>query len=305
MKLVTFIHQEQTRLGAIIENQVVDLAQAYAACQSCVNPDALPIEFPPDMLSWLQGGAETWQIADNVVEWVSSLPEAEAAPLLYPLAEVQLAAPLNNPSKIICIGLNYHDHCREQHTDVPQRPLLFAKFPTALIGPEAEIIWPADVSQRVDYEAELAVIIGRKAHHIPLEQAYDYVAGYTIANDVSARDVQHSDGQWVRGKSFDTFCPLGPYLLTADELPDPQNLGIRCWVNGELRQNSNTFEMIFKVPELLAFISKPCTLLPGDIIITGTPHGVGNYMSPQVFLQRGDVIEIEIDQLGRLRNTVG
>ena len=138
----------------------------------------------------------------------------------------------------------------------------------------------------------------------PAEQAYDYVAGYMVANDVSARDVQFSDKQWIRGKSFDTFCPTGPYLLTADEVEDPHNLGIRCWVNGELRQNSNTFEMIFKIPELLAFISRTSTLLPGDIIVTGTPDGVGEFRDPQVFLKSGDVVEIEIDRLGRLQNTV-
>ena len=304
MKLVTFIQDDAARLGAIVDSQVVDLAQAYAACQSCVNPDALPVELHPDMLALLQDGWEAWKIADNVVEWVTSLPAEEAAPYLYPLAEVRLGPPLVNPSKIICIGLNYHDHCREQGTEVPQRPLLFAKFPTAIIGPETAITWPADVSQQVDYEAELAVVIGREGRNIPVEQALDYVAGYTIANDVSARDVQFSDGQWVRGKSFDTFCPIGPYLLTADEVADPQNLGIRCWVNGDLRQNSNTFEMIFKIPELIAFISKTVTLLPGDIIITGTPDGVGVFRKPKVFLQPGDVVEIEIDQLGRLRNPV-
>ncbi len=305
MKLVTYVYQDTARLGALIDSQVVDLAQAYAACQSCVNPDALPVEFPPDMLTLLQGGWEAWKIADNVVEWVASLPADEAAPYLTPLAEVRLGPPLANPGKIICIGLNYHDHCREQGVEVPQRPLLFAKFPTALIGPDAAITWPADVSQQVDYEAELAVVIGRQGRNIAVEQAFDYVAGYTIANDVSARDVQFSDGQWIRGKSFDTFCPIGPYLLTADEVADPQNLGIRCWVNGELRQNSNTFEMIFKIPELIAFISKTVTLLPGDIIITGTPDGVGVFRKPKVFLQPGDVVEIEIDRLGRLRNPVG
>jgi acylpyruvate hydrolase len=223
---------------------------------------------------------------------------------LYPLADVRLGPPLNNPSKIVCIGLNYHDHAREQAVEIPPRPLLFDKFSTAIIGPDDEISWPAEVSQQVDYEAELAVVIGREGRHIPADEAYDFIAGYTIVNDVSARDAQYSDKQWVRGKSFDTFCPIGPYLLTADEVEDPHNLSIRCWVNGELRQDSNTFEMIFKIPELLAFISQTSTLKPGDIISTGTPDGVGVFRDPKIFLKSGDVIEIEIDRLGRLRNTV-
>ena len=306
MKLVTFIHQDTARLGAIIDSPVgelvVDLAQAYAACLSCINPDAPPGEFPEDMLALLQSNEDIWSVTASVVEWAGSL-EAEES-FLFPLADVRLGPPLNNPSKIVCIGLNYHDHAREQAVEIPPRPLLFDKFSTAIIGPDDEISWPAEVSQQVDYEAELAVVIGREGRHIPVDKAYDYIAGYTIVNDVSARDAQYSDKQWVRGKSFDTFCPIGPYLLTADEVEDPHNLGIRCWVNGELRQDSNTFEMIFKIPELLAFISQTSTLKSGDIISTGTPDGVGVFRDPKVFLKSGDVIEIEIDRLGRLRNTV-
>ncbi len=306
MKLVTFIHQDTARLGAIINSPVgelvVDLAQAYAACLSCINPDAPPDEFPEDMLALLQSDGDIWSVTAAVVEWAGSL-EAEE-PFLFPLADVRLGPPLNNPSKIVCIGLNYHDHAREQGAEIPPRPLLFDKFSTAIIGPDDEISWPAEVSQQVDYEAELAVIIGREGRHISVDEAYDYIAGYTIVNDVSARDAQYADKQWVRGKSFDTFCPMGPYLLTADEVEEPHNLAIRCWVNGELRQDSNTFEMIFKIPELLAFISRTSTLKPGDIISTGTPDGVGVFRDPQVFLESGDVIEIEIDKLGRLRNTV-
>jgi len=301
MKLVTYMHQETVRLGAIIDGNVVDLARAYADCLSCINPDAPPDEFPKDMLTLLQGGWDSWQALVATVEYAEALSEAD---FIYAMTDVQLGPPLDNPSKIICIGLNYHDHCREKGTAVPERPLLFSKFPTTITGPETEITWPTDVSQEVDYEAELALVIGRKGRNIPPDRALDYVAGYMIANDVSARNVQFSDKQWVRGKSFDTFCPIGPYLLTADEVDDPHNLGIRCWVNGELRQDSNTSELIFKIPELLAFISRTSTLLPGDIISTGTPDGVGVYRDPQVFLKSGDVVEIEIDELGRLRNTV-
>jgi 2-keto-4-pentenoate hydratase/2-oxohepta-3-ene-1,7-dioic acid hydratase in catechol pathway len=305
LKLVTFIHQERSCLGAIIDNQVVDLAQAYETFQSRTKKTIPLDQFPKNMLTLLQRDEKTWQVVTAIVNWAKSLPEATAADFVYPLAEVSLAPPLNNPSKIICVGLNYHDHCREQGTEVPQRPLLFAKFPSTIIGPDEKINWPGDISQQVDYEAELAVVIGRTGRNIPLDQAYDYIAGYTIVNDVSARDVQFADVQWVRGKSFDTFCPVGPYLLTADEVEDPHSLRIQCWVNGELRQDSNTGEMIFKVPELLAYISKTSTLMPGDIISTGTPDGVGVFREPPTFLKPGDVIEIEIEKLGRLRNRVG
>jgi 2-keto-4-pentenoate hydratase/2-oxohepta-3-ene-1,7-dioic acid hydratase in catechol pathway len=209
-----------------------------------------------------------------------------------------------NPSKIVCVGLNYHDHCLEQGLDVPERPVLFAKFPSAIIGHEDEITWPEGSSDKVDYEAELAVVIGRRGRHIPVDDAYDYIAGYACLNDVSARDVQFADGQWIRGKSFDTFCPMGPYLVTKDEFPDPHDLRIRCWVNGELRQDSNTRELVFNVPQLVAYISRTATLMPGDIISTGTPGGVGVFLDPPVFLKPGDVVEVEIEKLGRLRNRV-
>jgi 2-keto-4-pentenoate hydratase/2-oxohepta-3-ene-1,7-dioic acid hydratase in catechol pathway len=257
------------------------------------------------MSALLQSDDTAWQSVRSVAAWAEALPDAEGASLKQPLAQVRLAPPLTNPSKIICVGLNYHDHCLEQNIEVPGRPILFSKFPSSIVGPGDEITWPPDASQRVDYEAELGVVIGREGRQIPVDRAYEYVAGYTIVNDVSARDVQFADKQWVRGKSFDTFCPIGPYLLTADELPDPHTLDIRCWVNGELRQDSNTRELIFKVHDLLAYISKTCTLMPGDLLITGTPGGVGVFRDPQVFLRSGDLVEIEIDKLGRLSNRVG
>lgn len=305
MKLVTYVHQKVSRLGAVRDGQVVDLALAFAAYRKSMADSIGLVAFPADMLALLQSDEETWQLVGRLVDWAETLSKIDGASLWQPLAQVRLAPPLVNPSKIVCVGLNYHDHCREQGQEIPERPILFAKFPSTIIGPEDEITWPGDISQQVDYEAELAVIIGRKGRDIPVDRAYDYVAGYTVANDVSARDVQFVDGQWVRSKSFDTFCPLGPYLLTADEVPDPHNLRVRCWVNGELRQDSNTGELIFRVPELLAYISRTCTLLPGDVLMTGTPGGVGVFRRPPVFLKSGDVVEIEIDKLGRLRNRVG
>lgn len=311
MKLVTYVHQEVSHLGAIIDKRVIDLAQACAAYQQRFDVPTSAVGFPADMacpremMTLLQSDEEMWRMVSGAVKWVEAWPETTGPSFWQPLADVRLAPPLANPGKIVCVGLNYHDHCREQDLDIPLRPLLFAKFPSTIVGPDDEINWPGDVSQQVDYEAELAVVIGREGRSIPVDKAYDYVAGYTIVNDVSARDVQFSDGQWVRGKSFDTFCPLGPYLLTADEVQDPHDLAIRCWVNGELRQDSTTGEMIFPIPELLAYISKTSTLMPGDIISTGTPDGVGVFRKPPVFLKSGDVVEIEIEKLGRLRNRVG
>lgn len=306
MKLVTYIHQGKPRLGAISDSQVSDLVQAWDAYRNCPDaPAGQKGSFPDDMSALLQGDDATWQLVRSVAAWVEELPASEGTSLRQPLDQVRLAPPIANPSKIICVGLNYHDHCREQDIEVPGRPILFAKFPSSVVGPGDEITWPPDASQKVDYEAELAVVIGREGRHIPVDRAYEYVAGYTIVNDVSARDAQFADKQWIRGKSFDTFCPMGPYLLTADELPDPHTLDIRCWVNGELRQDSNTQELIFKVHDLLAYISKTSTLMPGDLLVTGTPGGVGVFRDPQVFLKTGDLVEIEIEKLGRLSNRVG
>lgn len=296
MKLVTYYQAGASRLGAVLDDVVIDLAGAQAARQG--------EDFPADMLTFLQAGDEVRQTAGEIVEWVESNGKGVEEPFVHTLSDLKLAPPIPNPSKIICVGLNYADHCREQNIDLPKSPVLFAKFPTALIGINEAITWPAESSHQVDYEAELAVVIGREARNVPENEAYHYVAGYTIVNDVSARDVQFSDGQWIRGKSFDTFCPMGPYLVTMDEIDDPQELDIRCRVNGELRQDSNTREMIFQIPFLLSFISKTSTLLPGDVISTGTPAGVGVFRDPKVFLRPGDVVEAEIEKLGRLRNSV-
>jgi 2-keto-4-pentenoate hydratase/2-oxohepta-3-ene-1,7-dioic acid hydratase in catechol pathway len=221
-----------------------------------------------------------------------------------PRAGLRLLAPLV-PGKILCIGLNYMDHCREQHIAPPERPTLFAKFPSSVIGPGEPIRWPADFSDQVDYEAELAVVIGRPARRVAEADALAHVFGYTAANDVTARDVQRGDKQWIRGKAADTFCPLGPVVVSADEIPDPQQLPIGCRVNGEPRQASHTREMIFPVAHIVSFISRAITLDPGDVILTGTPDGVGVYRDPKVFLQPGDRVEIEVGGFGVLDNPVG
>ena len=211
--------------------------------------------------------------------------------------------PIERPQKIVCVGLNYSDHAEEQGAELPERPLLFAKWPNTLIGPGDPIVIPG-ISDRVDYEAELGVVIGSRAHQVSVENALEAVAGYICANDVTARDLQRSDGQWVRGKSLDTFCPVGPALVSAADVPDPQTLGIRAILNGQVMQESTTANMVFGVAEIVAFVSQAITLEPGDLILTGTPAGVGVFRDPPVFLQRGDEITIEIDGLGSITNPV-
>jgi 5-carboxymethyl-2-hydroxymuconate isomerase len=220
-----------------------------------------------------------------------------------PLADARLIAPLR-PGKIVAIGLNYLDHVRETGMDLPERPLVFAKFPSSVIGPEDEIVIDRTLTQRVDWEVEVAAVIGATMTRVAPQDALSSVFGYTVANDVSARDVQFGDGQWVRGKSLDTFCPLGPVIVTVDELPDPQALGLRTRVNGETVQDSTTAEMVFGVAELLSYCSHSFTLEPGDLVLTGTPWGCGEFMEPQRSLSAGDEVEVEVDGIGTLRNPV-
>jgi 2-keto-4-pentenoate hydratase/2-oxohepta-3-ene-1,7-dioic acid hydratase in catechol pathway len=219
------------------------------------------------------------------------------------LADAPLAVPLR-PPKIVAIGLNYLDHIRETGLEAPTRPLVFTKFATSLIGDGDEIVIDRELTARVDWEVELGVVIGRRMSRVGVPDALDYVFGYTAANDVSARDLQFSDGQWVRAKSLDTFCPLGPVVVTADEIPDPQRLALSTRVNGETVQSSSTSEMIFGVAELLSFCSHSFALEPGDVVLTGTPWGCGEFMSPVRSLQAGDVVEVEVERIGTLRNPV-
>jgi 2-keto-4-pentenoate hydratase/2-oxohepta-3-ene-1,7-dioic acid hydratase in catechol pathway len=232
----------------------------------------------------------------------SALDHPDASKFISAEDSVTVAMPFA-PENVFCVGLNYRDHAAESKAPVPQQPMLFAKWTSAMIGPGQPIVLPPD-TQEVDYEAELGVVIGKKCRGVAADKALDYVAGYVCVNDVSARDFQRTDGQWVRAKSQDTFGPIGPCLVTRDEVADPQALGIRCSVNGRLLQNSNTSEMIFGVRELIAFISRGITLQPGDVISTGTPPGVGFAQRPQVFLHAGDEVAVEIDGIGRLSNPV-
>jgi 2-keto-4-pentenoate hydratase/2-oxohepta-3-ene-1,7-dioic acid hydratase in catechol pathway len=226
-------------------------------------------------------------------------------PVRHDPATATLLAPVHDPRKIVCLGLNYRDHAAESGMEVPKEPILFSKFATTLVGHQAEVVLP-EVSTEVDYEAELVVVIGQGGRHIPRERALEHVAGYTVGHDVSARDWQlNKPGkQWMAGKNFDTFAPIGPALVTADEVPDPHNLGIRLRLNGKTMQDSNTGQMIFRVDEIVSYLSQIFTLEPGDLIFTGTPSGVGMAHKPPVWLQPGDIVEVEIDGLGTLRNPV-
>lgn len=246
--------------------------------------------------------AEFLELRGTMLRLLPHAPNFAALPSV-PLEEVALLPPVPEPEKIICIGLNYRDHARESGVDIPNYPVFFAKYRNALAGPYDPILLPR-VSTRVDYEAELAVVIGRRGRHILEKDAMDYVAGYMALNDVSARDYQFRGPQWLPGKTFDTFAPCGPYLVTSDEVSDPHVLGVRLRLNGELMQNSSTRELIFSIPQLISYISDIVTFAPGDIISTGTPPGVGFARKPPVYLKPGDVVEVEVEQVGMIRNTV-
>jgi len=219
-----------------------------------------------------------------------------------PLAGIEMLAPVPRPGKIVAIGRNYREHATEEGVEPPPAPLMFAKWPSAVVGPGAEIRWDPDLTIQVDYEAELAVVIGRGARRIGPEQALDHVLGYTCLNDVSARDLQFGDGQWTRGKSLDTFSPMGPVLVTADEIGDPQDLAITCTVGDERVQEARTSAMYFGIAEIISACSRSFTLEPGDVIATGTPGGVGVFRDPPRFLGDGDRVVVEIEGIGRLEN---
>jgi len=224
---------------------------------------------------------------------------------IQPLKDLRISAPITNPSKILCLGLNYKDHAKEQNKPLPTSPLIFPKVPSAVIGPDASVVLPdPEIEDFIDPEAELAIVIGRRGYKIPIESAVGHIAGYTIMNDVSGRDTQKAEKQWLRAKGFDTFAPMGPWIVTKDEVPDPHSLEITCKVNSELRQKSNTSNLIFKTDFLVSYLSQTMTLEAGDVISTGTPGGVGIFRDPPVKLQDGDLVEIEISSIGMLRNKI-
>lgn len=256
---------------------------------------------PTDLESLISLGAEGATAAEELMRTSSEKARMEAT---LKMGDVTLLAPGSSPSKIICLGLNYRDHAEEQGAKIPQDIIIFMKPRTAIIGPNEPIVYPSFVEE-LDYEAELAVIIGRRGKNIPISNVEKHIFGYTVFNDVSARDIQFRDRQWTRGKSFDTFAPIGPCITIARQIPNPNNLWIRTRVNGELRQNSSTRNMVFSVYEVVHRLSRVMTLEPGDIIATGTPAGVAAFMKPHPkYLLPGDTVEVEIEKIGTLRNMV-
>lgn len=285
-KNITHAGERRYRIGALIdEDQIADLT-----------PSILPMGLSV---------SEILRCYDLATGFVGPAMEAVQSGMLpvVDLGDVKLAAPVPRPSKIICIGLNYLDHVMESGAEIPKAPLIFSKFDTCVAASEQPILLPTG-SEQVDFEAELAVVIGRRAKNIKLDSAMNHVFGYTNFNDVSARDMQFADGQWQRGKSCDTFAPFGPFVATKDEIADPHDLRIRFRLNDVTMQDSNTDQLIFKIPELIEYLSRSITLEPGDIIATGTPPGVGFARKPPVFLKDGDICEVEIDGLGVLINSV-
>jgi 2-keto-4-pentenoate hydratase/2-oxohepta-3-ene-1,7-dioic acid hydratase in catechol pathway len=285
MRLASFLDGGADRLAVVSDGRALPLGDV---------DDRLPAT----MAALLAGGAQALAALREPVVAASDRIAREGVSI----DTLELLSPVPRPGKVVAIGLNYRDHAREADLPPPGAPLVFGKFPSSVTGHRAEIRWDPALATQVDYEAELAVVIGRHARRVSEADALDYVLGYTCCNDVSARDMQFGDGQWVRGKSLDTFCPLGPVLVTADEIPDPQSLAIKCTLDGVPVQSSSTARMFFPVRALVSYCSNSFTLEPGDIIATGTPAGVGVFRSPQVFLGEGSRVVVEIERIGRLEN---
>ncbi|HLK58333.1 MAG TPA: fumarylacetoacetate hydrolase family protein [Chthonomonadaceae bacterium] len=312
MKLITYLQHGQPRLGALLRDRVVDLNRAYrAALQHTGDAEELAVadaRVPPDLLGLLQGGERSLAAAQRALAFVQERSAAGATDLQLDglccaLNAVRWRAPILRPGKVVCVGLNYRSHVAQLGETLSEYPILFHKAATSLIGHEQAIVLPR-ISNQVDYEGELAVIIGKRGKYIPEREALAYVAGYACANDVSAHDIEFRTSQWTSGKMLDTFCPLGPVMVTREEIPDPNHLRLKTIHNGEVVQDACTSDMHFSVPALIRYISSLTTLEPGDLLLTGTPAGIGSLREPQVFLQPGDHISIEIEGIGLLTNPV-
>ena len=280
MRLVTFRHNGSVSAGLLHGSKVCDLSPLVPGGLDCID-------------DLIRLGEKTTLVLEQASD---ALPQWE-------LDEVQLLAPIRRPGKIICVGLNYLDHCRETKTPMPRAPIIFAKWPSAIVGPGDTIELHEDLTTELDWEAELVVVVGTSIGPGRPGSLHS-VFGYTIGNDISARDLQREDGQWTRAKSLDTFCPIGPIVVTSDELRDPQNLGIGCNVNGTTHQNSNTNQMIFDISYLIKWVAQGISLDPGDLLFTGTPHGTGAYQDPPIFLGSGDTVTSWITEIGELNNVV-
>ena len=291
MRLVRYRDKEE-HYGALMKDRVVCLPTLA---------NHLSEKFPERLEDFITLGTKGVEKAEKLIK---NANENDVRNASSKVNEITLLAPIAFPPKIVCLGLNYRDHAAEQNATIPDEPIIFMKPHTTIIGPNENIVKPSFVKQ-LDYEAELAIVMGRKAKNVPVSEVKSYIFGYTILNDISARDIQFKDKQWTRGKSFDTFAPTGPHIITVNQLYDTSNLSIRTWVNNELRQNSTTKNMVFNVYEIIHHLSLVMTLEPCDIIATGTPAGVGFALKPQPkFLQAGDVVRIDIGKIGILENMV-
>lgn len=280
MRLVSFGEKGHERVGVAVDGDILDLVTA-------------DVSLPDSVVGILEQDA--FDAVARAVESGRGTRISEEG--------VRLGAPITRPSKIVCVGLNYHDHAAEQNVSLPEHPLLFSKASSSVIGPYDEVVLP-EACKQVDYEVELALVIGCQATRVTEADAYGYIAGYTVANDVTGRDIQFRQRQWHQGKSYDTFCPVGPYLVTKDEIPDPHTLDVRLMLNGETMQDSNTDNLIFNVPTMISRISHAMTLFPGDMILTGTPAGVGIFRDPKILLKAGDYMETYVAGIGTLKNNV-
>jgi len=289
MRILTYKTDSGLALGIKTDQGVVDVAAAAEAL-GCSDVPATPAAF------YAQGVD-----AMPAMAALAGKAGADDAPWLLDEATLQLAPCVANPEKILCVGLNYRRHAEESGSAVPEVPVLFSKFNNALAANGEDVPLP-NAAEKYDYEVELAVVVGKTAVNVSEDKALDYVLGYTNANDLSARDLQARSSQWLLGKTLDKFCPIGPYLVTADEVDDPQQLSTRSWLNGELRQNSNTADMIFSIAQIIAYVSRYFTLKPGDVILTGTPEGVILGMQEKVWMKPGDVVSVEVGDFGKLTN---
>jgi len=293
LRLVRFLQAKTESYGVLAGlSEILDLLELSKALKYSV---------PSNLAELISSGMKGWNTIEHLI---SNSTKDEKRKATAKLSSVKILAPIASPPKIICLGLNYRDHAAEQNAPLPDEPIIFMKPRTAVIGSDEPIVKPAFVKE-LDYEAELGVVIGKRGKDITVKDAKDHILGYTCFNDVSARDIQFRDKQWTRGKSFDTFAPIGPCMTTTDQIGDPTNLWIRTRVNGELRQNSSTRNMVFNVYQIVHELSRVMTLEPGDVIATGTPAGVAFAMKPRPrFLSSGDIVEIEIQNIGMLRNKV-
>ncbi|OZU88742.1 2-hydroxyhepta-2,4-diene-1,7-dioate isomerase [Virgibacillus indicus] len=292
------------RVGFLLDEEVADMQEAWRNLMLSrgekTSPNAIDQFLPAEPAAFFSIGESAMHKAKEAYEYIM---DNKVKTVYLTKEEIQLSTPIPNPSKIICIGKNYADHAAEMGGDIPEFPVLFSKFSNAIIGPE-DSIEKSKATEKLDYEVELAVVIGKQASKVGQDEALDYIAGYTIGNDISARDLQKRTPQWLQGKTLDRSTPIGPWIVTSDEIDDPSNLKISSYVNGEKRQSSTTRQLIFDIPFLIEFISNLITLNPGDIILTGTPDGVGFAMDPPQFLQAGDVVTVEVEKIGRMENKV-